>query len=160
VPPESATQVSLSSVLGSAAAQDAVGLEVRASGPVSATLRSLVGGDLAHTTAGPALRSGTSVVLPPGDKQLVLAGASGVGAVSVVARSASGKALDRSRAEVRPGQGALVDVPPGTALLSVTPERASVHAAVVVTGAGAAVVPLADPVLNGLVPDVRPGLPQ
>jgi len=31
---------------------------------------------------------------------------------------------------------------------------------VVVSGAGQAVLPLADPVLNGLVPAVGPGLPR
>jgi hypothetical protein len=160
VPPQSAVRVSLSSVLDSKAADGALGLEVTASGPVSATLRSLVGGDLAHATAGPALRSGTSVIVPPGAKQLVLAGAGGVGAVTVVARSATGKELDSTRAEVRPGQGAAVDLPAGARLVSVTPGRSPVHAAVVMTGSGAAVVPLSDPVLNGLVPDVRPGLPQ
>ena len=160
VPPQTAVQVSLSSVLGSSAADGAIGLEVGASGPVSATLRSLVGGDLAHATAGPALRSGTSVIVPTGRKQLVLAGAGGVGAVTVVARSASGKTLDSSRTEVRPGQGALVDLPAAATLVSVTPERTTVHAAILATGAGAAAVPLADPVLKGLVPDVRPGLPQ
>lgn len=160
VPPQSAVRVSLSSVLSSKAAEGALGLEVSASGRVTATLRSLVSGDLSHATAGPALRSGTAVIVPPGEKQLVLAGAAGVGAVTVVSRAASGKELDSSRVEVRPGQGAIVDLPARASLVSVTPGRTSVHAAVVVTGAGAAAVPLADPVLNGLVPDVRPGLPR
>ncbi len=160
VPPQSATRVSLASALGSRSAKGVVGLEITSSQPVTATLRSLVGGDLSHSVAGPALRTGTSVLVPSGSKQVVLAGSSGVGAVTVVARSASGKQLASTRTGVRPGRGAVVKVPARAALVQVTPQGTDVHAAVVVTGAGAAVVPLEDPVLNGLVPDVAPGLPR
>ena len=160
VPPQSATRVSLASALGSRSAKGVVGLEITSSQPVTATLRSLVGGDLSHAVAGPALRTGTSVLVPSGGKQVVLAGSSGVGAVTVVARSASGKQLASTRTGVRPGRGAVVKVPARAALVQVTPQGTDVHAAVVVTGAGAAVVPLEDPVLNGLVPDVAPGLPR
>ena len=160
VPPQSAVRVLLSSVLGSDAADGVVGLEVTSGSPVTATLRTVSGGDLSHVVARPALRSGTTAVVPGGRKQLVLAGAGGVGAVQVVARSASGRQLASSRASLRPGQAALVDLPPAAALVTVTPQGTTVHAAVVVSGAGQAVLPLADPVLNGLVPAVGPGLPR
>ena len=98
--------------------------------------------------------------MPSGAKRLVLAGARGVGAVTVVSRSARGKVLARTRAALRPGRGAAVKVPDGAVLVSVLPERTSVHGTVIVTGGGgAAVVPLVEPVVSGLVPDVRPGLP-
>jgi len=45
-------------------------------------------------------------------------------------------------------------------LVSVLPERASVTGSVLVSGTGAAVVPLTPLVRSGLVPDVRPGLPS
>ncbi|NYD40947.1 DUF5719 family protein [Nocardioides panaciterrulae] len=160
VPPQSATRVSLASALGARSADGVVGLEITSSAPVTATLRTLVGGDLSHSVAGPALRSGTSVIVPSGSKQVVVAGARGVGAVTVVARSASGRQLASTRTGVRPGRGAVVKVPARAALLQVTPQGTAVHAAVVVSGAGAAVIPLEDPVLNGLVPDVGPGLPR
>lgn len=160
VPPQSATRVSLASALASKSAHGVIGLEITSSEPVTATLRNLVGGDLSHTVAGTPLQTGTSVLVPPGSKQVVLAGAHRVGAVTVVALSASGKQLASSRAGVRPGRGAVVTVPSRAALLQVAPQGTGVRASVVVTGAGAAVVPLVDPVLNGLIPAVGPGLPE
>jgi hypothetical protein len=159
VPPQSVVRVSLAESLPPAIADGVVGLEVTATGPVTATLRTFAGGDLSHATAGPAIRGGASAIVPTGTKRVVLAGARGVGAATVVARSASGEELDRSRVDLRPGRAAVVEVPQQAALVSVEPERTSVHGAVVVSGPGAAVVPLVEPVVSGLVPDVRPGLP-
>jgi hypothetical protein len=90
---------------------------------------------------------------------VVVGGVVSVGAVTVVARSASGLVLARTRGELRPGRGTSIEVPDAAVLVSVVPERTSVTGAVLVTGNGAAVVPLTDLVLNGLVPDVRLGLP-
>ena len=128
--------------------------------PVTATLRSVVDGDLSHATSGTPVASGSTVVVPEGDKQVLLAEADGVGVVKVVARSADGKKLATKNVEVRPGAGAVVKLPPKATLVSVVPSRASVVGAVQVTGpGGAAVVPLVELVRNGLIPDVRPGLP-
>lgn len=159
VPPQGVVRVSLAESLPRAIADGVVGLEVTATGPVTTTLRTFAGGDLSHATAGPAIRGAASAIVPSGAKRVVLAGAAGVGAATVVARSASGEELDRSRVDLQPGRATVVQVPAQAALVSVLPERTSVHAAVAVSGGGgAAVVPLVEPVVSGLVPDVRPGL--
>lgn len=167
VAPQSVERVSLSSVLGPAIPDGATGLLVSASGPVTATLRSVVAGDLSHAVAGDVLDGPATVLLPTGgkdvDKTVELAGATRTGSVSVVARSASGEELDTTRVDITPDRGVSVKLPAGAVLVTVTPERTSVTGAVLVTATGkvtgAAVVPLRLPALNGLVPDVRPGLP-
>ncbi|MFC4784140.1 DUF5719 family protein [Nocardioides sp. MAHUQ-72] len=159
VPPQGVARVSLGTALPAAIADGVVGVEVSASGPVTATLRTFVGGDLSHAVAGPPVRTGATAVVPEGGKRVVLAGARAVGAVTVVARSSTGEELARTRADVQPGRGTVVTVPPRATLVSVETERTSVHGAVLVTGRGAAVVPLVEPVVSGLVPDVRPGVP-
>ncbi len=167
VAPQSVERVSLSSVLGPAIPDGATGLLVSASGPVTATLRSVVAGDLSHAVAGDVLDGPATVLLPTGgkdvDKTVELAGATRTGSVSVVARSASGEELDTTRVDITPDRGVSVKLPAGAVLVTVTPERTSVTGAVLVTAtgktAGAAVVPLRLPALNALVPDVRPGLP-
>ena len=59
-----------------------------------------------------------------------------------------------------PDTGASIALPAGTALVRLTPERTSVGAALLVTAAqGVAVVQLRGPLVEGLVPDVRPSLP-
>ncbi|GAA2135157.1 hypothetical protein GCM10009844_00120 [Nocardioides koreensis] len=158
VPPQGVARLSLTDALQSAVADGVVGLEVTSTQPVTATLRSFVDGDLSHAVGAPPIRHGASAIVPTGAKRVVLAGARSVGAVTVVSRSASGEELDRTRADLRPGRGAVVTVPPRATLVSVVPQNTSVTGSVIVSGRGAAVVPLVDPVLSGLVPDVRPGL--
>ena len=160
--PGAVKRVDLSQQLAAAIPEGAFGLQIASTVPVTATLRSFVDGDLSHATSGTPVTTGSTVVVPEGDKQVLLAAADGVGAVTVVARSADGKKLATEHAEVRPGTGAVVKLPPKATLVSVVPSRVSVVGAVQVTGAGAgaAVVPLVELVRNGLIPDVRPGLPQ
>ncbi|MBB6629003.1 hypothetical protein H5V45_16880 [Nocardioides sp. KIGAM211] len=145
--------------LADALAKDALGLQVTTTAPVTATLRSFVGGDLALAVAPAPVEDETRVIVPEGDKQVLVSGATSTGAVTVVARSASGEELARTRAEVRPGQGVAVDVPAKAVLVELVPERTPVVAAVLVRGNGATVVPFRPLVLNGLVPEVGPGLP-
>lgn len=167
VAPQSVERVSLTAVLGRAAADDATGLEVTSTGPLTATLRSSAGGDLSHAVGGEPLRSSATALLPDvgqsGAKQLVLAGPRSAGVAEVVARSAGGKELDSTRVELVPGRGATVDLPDRAASVTVSPSQTSVTAAVLVTagtrGSSAAVVPLTEPLTSGLVPAVRPGLP-
>ncbi|MCW2796369.1 DUF5719 family protein [Nocardioides sp.] len=155
--PESVKQVPITAVL--ADAKGVLGVVVDSSGPVAATLRSFVGGDLSHAVAGAPVSSATTLVVPEGEKSLVLSGARRVGVVTVVARSLNGKLLGSTRTEVNPGRGVLVKVPKGAVLLTVTPERTPIIGAVLVQGQGATVVPLRQLVRSGLIPDIRPGTP-
>lgn len=167
VAPRSVQRIAVSSVLGPAISDGATGLLVTSTGPVTATLRSFADGDLSHAVADQTLDGPATVLLPEGgkgtDKTVRLAGASRTGAVTVVARSASGKELDRTRVDITPDRGVTVELPADAVLVTVTPERTTVAGAVLVRvsgkGGGAAVVPLTAPATNGLVPDVRPGLP-
>ena len=119
------------------------------------------GGDLSHAV--PVLPSAepTTVLVPSGTASVLLGDAEGVGTATVEAWTADGEALEEQKVELKPGQGAVVDLPRGAALVRVTPRRTSVHAAALVTGpaAGAAVVGFRELVTEALIPDVRPGLP-
>ena len=159
LPPESVTKVSLTEPVLAALTDGAAGVEVQSTGPITATLRSLSGGDLSHAVVGTPVHEGSTVLVPEGDKQVLLAGAESAGAVTVVARSATGERLVSTRAEVAPGRATVVKVPARATVVSVLPERTAISGAVVVSGKGTAVLALGELVRNGLVPAVRPGLP-
>lgn len=168
VEPHSTRRVTLTSVLGAALSDGAIGLSVTATGPVTSTLRSLAGGDLSHTVGGAPVTSPATMLLPDGvasgrdatKKTLTLAGATRAGTVTVVSRSASGEELDSQSVEIAPDRGAVVDLPAAAVLVTVTPARTAITGSFVVSNrSGAAVLPLVAPVTSGLVPDVRPGLP-
>lgn len=151
--------VTLSSTVRSQVSEGAIGLQVVATAPVTATLRSVVEGDLLHAPPVSASEVATTALVPDGDAHLVLGRAGGAGVALVAAYDAEGKRLEESRVELAEGSGGVVDLPRGTTLVRVTPRRTAVAAAVVVKGDGATVVPLRALVRFGLVPDVRPGLP-
>jgi len=160
VPPGGVQRVEITTALEDALRRGAVGVDLTSSGPVAASLLSFADDDLSYAVSGAAITTDATVLVPEGRKQLVLGGVDGVGAVTVVSRTADGEVLDRSRAALRPGRGAAVKVPDDAVLVSVLPERTSVTGSVLVSGNGAAVVPLRPQVRSGLVPDVRPGLPS
>lgn len=162
VPPGGTATVSLDGVLADATAQGATGLQVTSTGPLSAGLRQLVGGDLTLAAPTPSLEATSAAVLPDGQARLLLAGPDAVGVATVSAYAAGGRQLDRQRVELSLGAGADVALPAGTALVTVTAERTGVHAAALVSaadGSGSTVVALREPVLTSRVPAVRPGVP-
>jgi hypothetical protein len=164
VDPGSTARLDLTKALRADAAEGTTGLLVTGTGPVTATLRSYAGGDLSHTVPGQPVARPTTVLLPGGGGStrvtVEIAGATRAGVVRVVARDADGGQLAARRVEVTPGRGITVPVPARAASVTVSPQRAAVQGAVLIAGDdGAAVLPLAEPVLSGLVPDVRPGLP-
>ena len=152
--------VTLTTLLDEAADQGAIGLLVESTGPVATSLRQLAGQDLSEVAPTAPLASPTAVLVPPGKARLLLADPAGVGVATVVALDAAGKELSTETVELTPDTGASIALPAGTALVLVTPERTSVRAALLVTAAqGVAVVQLRGPLVDGLVPDVRPSLP-
>ena len=165
VAPQTVATVPLQGLLGKPVAQDAYGVEVDASGPVTAALRSIGNGDLAETVPATPITGTSAVVLPTGvgvrTKTVELAGSSGVGAATIVSRDATGKELSSKRVALKQQQGATLDVPAGAAVVEIRPEKVSVSAAVVLAGrggAGAAVVPFGELALSARVPSVAPGL--
>ncbi|GAB2444682.1 hypothetical protein GCM10027062_26000 [Nocardioides hungaricus] len=158
VPPQSTARLRVTGALARAL-EGATGLLVTANEPVSTSLRTYVEGDLSHAVPDLEVASPAAVLVPEGEKRLLLAGASGAGSVEVVAGSAAGEVLATRRIEVVPGRGYAVSLPAGAVLVTVSPSRAAVSGAVLATGTGTSVVPLTRPATSGLVPAVRPGLP-
>lgn len=152
--------VTLTSTVRDQVRQGAIGLQVVATEPVTTTLRSVVDGDLVHAQPVSAADVATTALVPGGDAHVVLGRAGGAGVAAVAAYDADGKRLRQRQVELAEGTGGVIDLPRGTALVRVTPRRTSVAAAVVVKGDGATVVPMQALVRFGLVPDVRPGLPD
>jgi hypothetical protein len=168
VPPQSVVRVPVSAVVNQAVDQDAIGIAVSATGPVTLSLRSIVRNDLSLAVAGTSFEEESTVLLPEepakgadvADRRVVLAAATGAGTVTVTARAADGSTLKETTTEIVPDRGVVVRVPPGTRQLSVLPTRTAVIGAVLTSArTGASVLPLTVPVSNGLVPQVRPGLP-
>ena len=164
IPPESAGRIDLSGALAKILAKGGVtGLQITANEPVTASLRTRAGGDLSHAVPDPTVDGPSTVLLPPSGndakRTLLLAGATGAGTVDVVARTASGKEVHSEKVDVTADRGITVQLPAGAELVSVTPTGTTINGAVLLVDNGAAIVPLTMPVLNGLVPAVRPGLP-
>lgn len=159
VAPDSTEAVSLGDVLAQETAQGAIGVEVTSSSPVTSTVRQVLGGDLSLIAPLPAVSATTGVVVPRGAKRVLLGDPSAIGVATVSSYAANGTELSTERVELKPGTGADVSVPDKAVLVTVAPERTSVRGSVLVTGTGAAVVPLRQLVLTSLVPEVRPGTP-
>lgn len=159
VPPGSVQTLDLSRQVRAAVRDGAIGLEVTSTEPVTAGVRAFVGRDL--SLAVPTQRGGSPMTLlvPPGEASVLLADSAGVGTATITSWNRAGRALPQKQLELKPGTGGRVELPAGAALVRVTPGRTSVHAALMVTGNGATLVPFHEPVTDALIPDVRPGLP-
>jgi hypothetical protein len=158
VAPGSTGRVSLTAPVEAALRDGGLGLELTSSGPVTATLRTVAGGDLAETVAATPFEEDTAAVLPGGRADLLLAGAEADGSATVTGWTASGRRVLRTRTGVTPERGTSVELPATVRLVSVDPQGTPLRAGVLVDGPGATALPLAPLVRNGLVPSVRPGL--
>jgi hypothetical protein len=158
VAPGSTERVSVAAPVAAALRAGGLGLELTSSGPVTASLRTFAGGDLAETVASTPVEDETAAVLPGGRAQLLLAGAGTEGRATVTGWTGSGRRVLRTTATVVPDRGTVVRLPPAVRLLVVAPRTTPLRAGVLVTGRGATVLPLVPLVRNGLVPSVRPGL--
>ncbi len=162
LPPQSVVRVSLTDVLAEAGsgADRPVGLLVDSNVPTTASLSMFTRGDLLSAVpVAPLVDAGTTV-LPAGKKRLELGAATRAGVVTVALWDADGTALPEQRVEVAPGGVEVVELPGEARLATVTPERTPVSAVVLVTDDdGATLVRVREPIVTGLVPTVRPGLP-
>ncbi|OIJ23779.1 DUF5719 family protein [Nocardioides luteus] len=167
VPPNGQAQVDLTKLLGKNSADDAYGVEIVATGPVTTAMRSVAGGDVAITTATETISKPTAVVVPAGPgvgkKRVVISGpvakTGSSGTVKVVPMNAKGKALKAKSVKVGPGLGAEIEVPAEAALIQLVPEGVQVNAAVVLSGDGDAVVPFRPLRSEVRTAGVAPGLP-
>ena len=161
VPPGSVTRVPLSAILGTAIEDGALGVQVEATHPVTATLRSFVDGDLSHAVPLPVVTEATQAIVPeigPRATATVLLTGDAVGSAEVLARL-SGGGKEVVPVDLAPGRTATVELPPRTVLVQVTPSGTGVRGAIVVEDGGGTVIGLHELVRTGLVPDVRPALP-
>jgi len=159
--PQSVSRVDLGKILSSSAAKGALGVQVVANGPVTASLRSLGGGDVSLISRSPSIGTPTSAVVPAGSKQLLLGGATRVGAATVVTHNAAGDQLSSKRVAISPQQGVSVSLPDGAVRVDVTPDGTTFRGSVMMTTkSGAAVVQLQRQMLTSRVPFVKPGLPR
>lgn len=156
IPPQSVSRVALSAILGKAVTDGAVGLQVEATQPVTATLRSFIVGDLSHAVPLTSFAEPTQAVLPAG-RATVLLSSSAVGSAEVVARRADGTEKVRA-VDLVPGRTVQVRLPQNAALVEVSPSVA-VRSSVVVVRGGATVIGLRELVRTDLVPALRPALP-
>ncbi|MFN8193596.1 MAG: DUF5719 family protein [Nocardioidaceae bacterium] len=160
VKPGALVGVPLRKVLASKAAADATGILVEASEPVTAAVRSTVGGDVALATAAASVVESGAALVPEGTATLLLSGAESDGSVAVTVRDASGRTLLDRTVDVSPDRGGSLDLPDGAALVAITPAGTPVAAAVLVTGkAGLVVVPVSEVPQHALLPSVGPALP-
>ncbi|WP_127480775.1 DUF5719 family protein [Nocardioides pantholopis] len=159
VPPGGVTRVSLAGVLAAAEDEGVAGVQVDSTGPLTATLRSVSGGDLTSTVAGATVGEVSALLVPAGPKSLVLGNADAVGVVEVTARDGAGKVLATERVEMAPDRASTVDLPRRAVQVVVDPRRTTVSGSVLVTGDGVATLSLRELDRAARVPDVRPGLP-
>ncbi|HEX5862534.1 MAG TPA: DUF5719 family protein [Nocardioides sp.] len=159
VPPGSVQTLDLSRAVREAVQDGAIGIEVTSTGPVTAGSRAVVNDDLSLSAPVQGYGSPMSLTVPPGRASVLLADADGVGTATITSWNRAGRQLAEKRVELKPGTGGEVRLPAGAALVRVTPRRTSVHAALMVSGDGATVVPFHEQVTEALIPDVRPGLP-
>ncbi|HEY3528521.1 MAG TPA: DUF5719 family protein [Nocardioides sp.] len=164
VPAGATRSVSLTKVLAKALGDGAVGVQVTADGPVTASVLTDLGTDQAFTVPDPVIRDQAATLLPvargkgatPVTATLYVA-ADSAGAATVSAYDASGKKLLDRRVGQQQGLTAKVPLPKGTAFLEVVPESTRIRAAVLLTGDGASVVPMHELLTRGLVPQISLG---
>ncbi|MEO5664706.1 MAG: DUF5719 family protein [Nocardioides sp.] len=158
VAPGSTETVDLTELMEGKAARGALGLRLDATQPVTASLRTVAGGDLSHAVAGSRVSARASLAMPRGPSRLVLAGANGVGVATYVVTDEDGKEIARERVELKPGVASRVKLPRDGAVLDLMVERSGAFAALEIGPPGLTVLPLSELPLDGRVPSVRPAL--
>lgn len=160
VAPRSYRSVDLTRLLRGAAAQGVVGLALESSGPVASSVQALVKDDLVLLAPAPELREPGTLVVPTGDKTLVLGGAQRTGVVHVLSYDADGKDLGDQKVEIGPDRAVSVSLPPAAVAVSVEARNTPVRGLVAIPAAGArpglATLRLRPAELQAQIPAVRP----
>lgn len=155
--PASVSEVDLSGVLRGRTAEGVQALKLEATGPVTASLRTQVPGDLAFSVAGATVAGETAAALPAGSKRLVVAGAGAPGVLTLQAWDEDGRVVVRERrVELDPATAARVRLPDEAVLALVAIERTGAVVSLEVSDRGLSVLPLSQLVTTSQVPDVRP----
>lgn len=158
VAPGSTEAVDLTDLLESRTSSGALGLRLDSTQPVTASLRSMAGGDVFHSVAAGPIEGRASLAMPRGPARLVIAGADGVGVATYVVTDEDGKEIARERVELKPGAASRLKLPRDGAVLDLVVERSGAFAALEVGPPGLAVLPLSELLMAGRVPSVLPAL--
>lgn len=159
------TEVPLTKALGQALADGALGVAVEADGPVTGSVVTSLDDGRVLTVPDDEVQDEAATLIPvaagkgatPVQARVLLA-ADSAGATTVTAYDATGQQVLRKRVAAQQGHTAVVPLPKGAAYVDVTPTNTRIRGAVVLTGHGAAVIPLHELLTQGLVPQISPGL--
>lgn len=154
VRPGATARVDLSRLLSTKVAKGTVGLSLTSDLPVVVGAQAQNGPHTVYFSAAEPVRRPAAVLVPAGDKHLVLGEADKVGSVLVESFGAQGRRLARDRVALTPKMGVEVDLPAGASRVLLTPTNTSFGGTVVVTGKGA--VAVREPGYDALVPFVGP----
>jgi Family of unknown function (DUF5719) len=167
VPPGATVTVSLTQALTQALKDGALGVAVKSDGPLTASVLTQLPRDRALTVPDATITHEAATLLPtvPGHGKkhtgattaTLHIAADAAGAAQVTTYDASGATLQTRTVALQQGRIVSVTLPRGAAFLDVVPQRTTIRAAVVVTGAGATVLPLHELLTQGLVPQIWPG---
>jgi hypothetical protein len=165
VPPGTTTEVTLTKALGRALADGALGVAIEADGPVTGSVVTALASGRMVTVPDDVVREEAATLLPVSTgkgatpvQARVLLSADSAGATTVTAYDGSGQQVLRKRVAAQQGHTATVPLPRGAAYVEVVPRSTEVRGAVVLSGQGAAVLPLHELLTKGLVPRISPGL--
>ena len=135
-------------------------IKVTAQVPVTATVRSVVGGDESYSGVAEELAGSSVIAVPTGVKAGVrMTALEGDGSATVAAFSAAGKKLGESVVKLGAGTSGGADVPAGAAYVVVTPTgKSSIAAALVASTPSGISTAVVQPAIRALrLPAVRSG---
>lgn len=159
VAPGSTRTVELGNLLSSKQAEGVVGLRLDSEVPVTATLRTVRGKRVQHTVGASRISSTAATVVAGGGGALVVGGAENDTEVTVLQRTASGKALEAVTRKLTAGTSARITLSSKAGFVTLEVKGAPVRAAVVAGVGDPAQVRVLDELATvASVPDVRPAL--
>ncbi|HEX2894151.1 MAG TPA: DUF5719 family protein [Marmoricola sp.] len=154
VAPESVVSVPVRSVFDGGP----MALRLTSQQPVTATVRTLAGGDVAFAGAVRPIRDTTAIAVPHGDARLVLSSTGENGTVDVTAFDRSGKQVLHSAVAVAKETSVATALPASTAYLQLVSASPEVIAGLSVSDpAGIATAGVMPSIRSVLMPVVRPG---
>ncbi|RNL63047.1 hypothetical protein EFK50_15140 [Nocardioides marmoriginsengisoli] len=154
IPPKSVATVPIRTVLDGTP----MALQISASRPVTATVRSIKGGDVAFATGVRVIRGSTAVVLPDGSGQLVLSSLRTGAGLRVATYDAAGKVLGDRTVKVPARTSVPVRLPAKARYLRLVSDRADVVGGFVIEGERGITAAGVLPAIRSIrLPQVRPG---
>lgn len=158
VPPASVRPVDLTSLLAKKSSRGARGVSLTSTVPITATVRSLVDGDLAHATGAQALDDRSALVVADTAKDLLIVSGEDDAQVRLRVIDARGDEVLNEEMSLTAGTLQRVTLPRAGVVVDVSVASGEAYAAVETTQTdrGRIVWPMSPLQVQALVPDVRP----